>query len=80
MRIISTANIPPQRVDWTKEFPAGADVKEGLKDLALDNRKNKGDMPMNLDEALETRVNVLDELEQFTRYQHVAFESNVLML
>ncbi|KAJ9482813.1 hypothetical protein VN97_g10615 [Penicillium thymicola] len=79
LRIISTANVPPQRVDWTKEMP-GDDVKEGLQKLALDNMKSKGDMPMSLEEALETRNKVLQEMEEFTRYQHVAFESNVLML
>ncbi|KAF4766331.1 hypothetical protein HAV15_010985 [Penicillium sp. str.  len=79
IRIISTANVPPQRLDWTKEMP-GEDVKEGLQKLALDNMKSKGDMPMSLEEALETRMKVLQEIGEFTRYQHVAFESNVLML
>ncbi|KAJ5705283.1 hypothetical protein N7536_000972 [Penicillium majusculum] len=79
IRIISTANVPPQRLDWIKEMP-GEDVKEGLQKLALDNMKSKGDMPMSLEEALETRMEVLQEIGEFTRYQHVAFESNVLML
>ncbi|CAI7647214.1 unnamed protein product [Penicillium discolor] len=79
IRIISTANVPPQRLDWTKEMP-GEDVKEGLQKLALDNMKSKGDMPMSLEEAMETRMKVLQEVAEFTRYQHVAFESNVLML
>ncbi|OQD68261.1 hypothetical protein PENPOL_c003G05807 [Penicillium polonicum] len=79
IRIISTANVPPQRLDWTKEM-SGEDVREGMQKLALDNFKSKGDLPMSLDEALETRIQVLQDMEEFTRYQHVAFESNVLML
>ncbi|QQK44526.1 Histone H2B [Penicillium digitatum] len=80
IRIISTANIPPQRLDWTKELSPGEGVKEGLQRLALENMKSKGDMPMSLEEALETRIKLLKEMDEFTRYQHVAFESNVLML
>ncbi|KAK4867793.1 hypothetical protein LT330_006654 [Penicillium expansum] len=80
IRIISTANIPPQRVDWTKELSPGEGVKEGLQRLSLENMKSKGDMPMSLEEALEARVKLLQEMDEFTRYQHVAFESNVLML
>lgn len=81
IRIISTANIPPQRLDWTINIP---DSEENLKDVmakaALDNRSSRGNMPFTLDEALENRVKVLRDIMEFTRYQHVAFESNVLML
>lgn len=81
IRIISTANIPPQRLDWTMDIPqTGEDLKEAMAKLALDNRSSKGHMPMTLDEALEYRVKVLNEIIEFTRYQHVAFESNILML
>lgn len=80
IRIISTANIAPQRVDWTKDIPPGMGVKEGLQKLALDNIDEKGDMPMSLREALDMRLEVLEDVAEFTRYQHVAFESNVLML
>jgi hypothetical protein len=81
IRIISTANIPPQRLDWTIGIPeTGDNLREAMAKLALDNRDKKGNMPMTLDEALDTRVKVLNEIIEFTRYQHVAFESNVLML
>ncbi|CAG8325705.1 unnamed protein product [Penicillium salamii] len=81
IRIISTANIPPQRLDWTMDIPeTGEELKEAMAKLALDNRNSKGNMPMTLDEALECRVKVLNGILEFTRYQHVAFESNVLML
>ncbi|KAJ5963897.1 uncharacterized protein N7479_003773 [Penicillium vulpinum] len=81
IRIISTANIPPQRLDWAKDIPETKQgVKADLAKAALDNMKSKGDMPMSLEEAMDTRLKVLQEVEEFTRYQHVAYESNVLML
>ncbi|OQE41765.1 hypothetical protein PENCOP_c004G03147 [Penicillium coprophilum] len=81
IRIISTANIPPQRLDWTKEVPeTGEGLKAAMQKVALDNMKSKGDMPMSLEEALDSRVKLLQEMGEFTRYQHVAFESNILML
>lgn len=82
IRIISTANVPPQRYDWT--HPVATDKPEELSDamqkLALDNIDQKGDLPMSLAEALEIRKDVLNEGFEYTRYQHVAFESNLLML
>ncbi|KAJ5634832.1 hypothetical protein N7528_002674 [Penicillium herquei] len=84
IRIISTANIPPQRLDWTLDKNWNGEDKENLAasmaKLALDNKDEKGDMPMSLSEALETRMEFLNELIEFMRYQHVAFESRVLML
>ncbi|KAJ5787075.1 hypothetical protein N7457_002065 [Penicillium paradoxum] len=72
IRVISTANIPPQH--W------GEGLKAAMQKVALDNMKDKGNMPMSLEEALQNRVKVLEELQEFTSYQHVAFESNILML
>ncbi|KAJ5335048.1 hypothetical protein N7452_007451 [Penicillium brevicompactum] len=81
IRIISTANIPPQRLDWTMDVPEhGNELKEAMAKLALDNRNSKGHMPMTLDEALEHRAKVLQGIIEFARYQGVAFESNLLML
>jgi hypothetical protein len=81
IRVISTANIPPQRVDWTKDIQeTGEGVRVAMEKLALDTLKVKDDMPMSLEEALNTRVDVMKEIEEFTRYQHVAFESKILNL
>ncbi|KAJ5093129.1 Protein of unknown function DUF4246 [Penicillium angulare] len=82
IRIISTANIPPQRLDWTLNDKAaeGEDLKSAMAKLALDNKDKKGDMAMSLTEALKIREDSLNELIEFMRYQHVAFESKVLML
>lgn len=81
IRIISTANIPPQRLDWTLDVNGDEENLKGtLASLALDNKDKKGPMPMSLTEALELRYKFLEEIMEFTKYQHVAFESPVLML
>ncbi|KAJ5167720.1 uncharacterized protein N7482_003314 [Penicillium canariense] len=81
IRIISTANIPPQRLDWTLDVKeTSEDLQTAMARLALDNKDKRGQMPMSLTEALETRMKVLKEMAEFERYQHVAFESRVVML
>lgn len=81
IRIISTANIPPQRLDWTMDIKAeDENLKSIMASLALDNKDKKGPMPMSLNEALELRCKFLEEMLEFTEYQQVAFESPILML
>lgn len=82
IRIISTANIPPQRLDWTLETEQREeeDLGAAMAKLALANKFKKGNMPMTLTEALDHRYKFLEELNEFMRYQHVAFESRVLLL
>ncbi|KAJ5390862.1 uncharacterized protein N7496_001930 [Penicillium cataractarum] len=81
LRIISTANIPPQRLDWTLDIKGDEDkTKSIMAGLALDNKDRKGPMPMSLLEALDLRWKFLEEMMEFTKYQHVAFESPVVML
>lgn len=81
IRIISTANVPPQRLDWTLDVDTEElDLNLAMAKLALDHRTEKGSMPMSLDDALETRNRLLEELFEFMKYQHVAFESNIIQL
>lgn len=81
IRIISTANIPPQRLDWTLDIKDnGRDVTSAMAKLSLDHKNEKGNMPMSLKEAQEYRVEAAEELIEFMRYQHVVFESNILIL
>ncbi|KAJ5239411.1 Protein of unknown function DUF4246 [Penicillium chermesinum] len=80
IRIISTANIPPQRLDWTLDMKDDGNLKQAMAKAALENKDKKGNMPMSLSEALETRLDVLQTLIDFMRYQQVAFESRVLNL
>ncbi|KAJ6093378.1 Protein of unknown function DUF4246 [Penicillium sp. IBT 16267x] len=82
IRIISTANIPPQRLDWTLEIAEGEgdNLTSAMAKLALANKDKKGEMPMTLTEALEHRYKFLEELAEFMEYQQVAFESRILLL
>lgn len=82
IRIISTANIPPQRLDWMMEVEPqdGESLTAAMERVALANRDKRGSAPMSLDEAIEIRNEVLGDLDEFTKYQHVAFEANVLTL
>ncbi|KAF7718990.1 Uncharacterized protein PECH_000170 [Penicillium ucsense] len=81
IRIISTANCPPQRLDWTLDIRGDEeDKKAAMVAIALDNRDKKDAMPMSLDEALQLRYKFLSELIEFTKYQQVAFESLILEL
>lgn len=82
IRIISTANIPPQRLDWTLETEdaEGQSLSVAMAKLALANKDKKGNMTMSLTEALKYRYEFLEELIEFMRYQHVAMESRVVML
>jgi hypothetical protein len=82
IRIISTANIPPQRLDWTLEIAEGEgdNLTSAMAKLALANKDKKGEMPMTLTEALEHRYKYLEELAEFMEYQQVAFESRILLL
>lgn len=81
IRIISTGNIPPQRLDWTLDTdPEEHDLKDALTKLVLGTRNEKGNLPMTFDEARATRIHLLEELLEFMKYQHVAFESNIIQL
>ncbi|KAJ5584670.1 uncharacterized protein N7459_004470 [Penicillium hispanicum] len=81
MRIVSTANIPPQRLDWTLDMKEeDGDLRATMEKVALDNMDKKGESPLSLREAIEKRTQFLMDLHEFMRYQHVAFESRILML
>lgn len=82
IRIISTANVPPQRLDWTMDVEPqdGESLTAAMERVALSNRDKRGGMPMSLNEAIEFRKGLLGDLYEFMRYQHVSFESNVLVL
>lgn len=79
IRIISTANIPPQRLDWTMDIE-GDDSKAAVEKVILDHKDEKGSMPLSLTEALELRLEVLNDMVEFWKYQQVAFESRMLTL
>lgn len=84
IRIISTANIPPQRLDWTKEVQELGPLSEEINkfpDYVIDrvlNRKCK--FPFRAEEADEFAGRMWKEAQDFTKYQAVAFYSNTIEL
>ena len=83
IRIVSTANIPPQRMDWTQEMQdLGLSRYDELKTLPsylLDRAMNRKDgFPLNLDDAKKYSKKLWTEFQQFREYQDVAFTSNTI--
>lgn len=80
IRIISTANIPPQRLDWTFSEEEFGDLRHSLNKMSLEFEDRKGNLPMSMSEAKQVHDEFLSELVEFTRYQHVAFESKSIAI
>lgn len=83
IRIISTANVPPQRLDWS--FEVDPQELEGLDQMLQKltlkfGESRKGSLPISLKEAKKLHDDVFLERIAFTKYQQVAFESNVVIL
>lgn len=82
IRIISTAHVPPQRIDWTHELQdLGAFRDEVMKLPAylrdrLLNRTNE--FPMTIGEAEELAAAYWKQFYDFMEYQDVAFHSNTI--
>ncbi|KAL1848062.1 hypothetical protein Plec18167_008758 [Paecilomyces lecythidis] len=77
IRIISTANIPPQRLDWTD----GSDnLQRALSNMSIEDQnrvlERKDGFPFTLEEAHEFRQRQRKERIEFLKYQDVAFTSN----
>lgn len=81
IRIISTANVPPQRLDWAF---GGADVNEmenlneSLDKLSMGFGDRPLNLPFSMNEARRLHSQVFKEMIEFTKYTSVAFESNLV--
>ena len=80
IRIISTANVPPQRLDWTFTEDELGELSKSLDKLSVEFEDRKDNLPMSMSEAKELHSEFLDEVIQFTKYQQVAFESKVIYI
>lgn len=80
IRIISTANVPPQRLDWTFTEKDFGNLSDSLDKLSLEFQDRKGNLPLSMSEARQLHDEFLSELNEFTKYQHIAFESNVISI
>jgi hypothetical protein len=76
IRIISTANVPPQRLDWKDDIET---LDRGLAGLSVEERarnsKRDGDLPWTLQEADEFVIQAREGRKAFNHYQDVAFHS-----
>lgn len=81
IRIISTANVPPQRLDWREEaqrYQNNIDKVPAKGDDFVLNRQEG--FPFTMDEAREFRRKLKQERAAFATYQDVAFESNQVVV
>lgn len=84
IRIISTANVPPQRLDWKPETERAQ--KKGIDVTSMsveDNLKilpRQYDYPWALQEARELSMQNKEERKKFNHYQDVAFHSKNICL
>lgn len=77
LRIISSANVPPQREDWWTERRAALD--ESLSRLPPELRNmvhgDMDDAPMTMDEAKEYRLELMEERKAAAVDQNEEFET-----
>lgn len=76
IRVISTANIPPQRLDWVLSEEEFSD--QSLNKLSVEFQDRRGKLPLSLSEAKNIHHDILAELNEFSKYQHAAFESKTV--
>lgn len=77
IRITSTANVPPQRLDWAFQ---GADYDEFLNlNISLDKLsmgfQNQSNLPFSMSEAKRWHAQALKQAIEFTKYTDVAWDS-----
>ncbi|KAF8625748.1 hypothetical protein AX17_006774 [Amanita inopinata Kibby_2008] len=78
IRIISTANVPCQRIDWWRD--AVSEEKEAIGRSPLLELKDDvcgpvGRFAMTMEEAKELRLELMEERKQFVIYQNEAMET-----
>ncbi|CRG86737.1 hypothetical protein PISL3812_03748 [Talaromyces islandicus] len=81
IRVISTANVPPQRLDWKHEVDvAPVDVTKLSLEEKLKVIPREGRYPWALQEAKDILHEARIERQEFNRYQDVAFHSKNVAL
>ena len=86
IRIISTANVPPQQRDWWGEEVIKACANSGnplgklspeLKDRIFES---VDDFPISMEEAKEIRLRLMEERKDYVMQTNEAFESHSFSL
>jgi hypothetical protein len=88
IRIISTANVPPQRRDWWSEAIL-QDFSGQKRDHAFGKLSQEicdqvfesvNDFPIGMDEAKEIRLSLMEERKQYVSYFDAGFNSETFSL
>jgi hypothetical protein len=87
IRIISTANVPPQQRDWwaeeiikqmEKSGKGFAKLSSELRDMIFEDVE---EFPIGMEEAKEVRLKLMDERKAYvTTHTETAFEGNTFSL
>lgn len=82
IRIISTANVPPQRLDWAFDEDANEmqGLNESLDKLSMGFKDRRLSLPFSMNEARRLHEKAFDEMIEFTKYTSVAFDSNLISI
>ncbi|EED15142.1 conserved hypothetical protein [Talaromyces stipitatus ATCC 10500] len=84
IRIISTANVPPQRLDWRPEaeeaWKRGMNVTKLPLEEQLKILPREGDYPWLLQDARKILMEIKEERSKFNHYQDVSFHSKDVIL
>jgi hypothetical protein len=81
IRIVSTANVPPQQRDWwSEELKSSGCFKHLAPELQEKVFESVDDFPIGLDEAKEIRLKLMDERKEFVVLQNEGFQSTTFSL
>ena len=82
IKIISTANIPPQRGDWVEQSSSQITPSHGVdqNNQGRDVQKEQVDFPISYEEAKSLRLKLMDERKEFLVQQQSSFESYTFSL
>jgi len=84
IRVISTANIPPQQKDWWSEEVLKNLGVDGLGKLSTELKEkifdNVDDFPIGIDEAKQLRLKLMEERSKYVVQQKELFEANEFSL
>lgn len=81
IRVISTANVPPQRKDWWSEqlleMGIFSNLSKEVYEMIIDAVE---EFPIGMDEAKQLRLGLMEERKSFSVQQESAFQANVYSL
>jgi hypothetical protein len=81
IRVISTANIPPQQHHWWVEEAANEEPLLKLPpELRNEIARHASDFPIGMEEAKELRLELMEERKNFVQHHGAAFEKHTFSL